>query len=128
MCGMFSKHINRSKNTEFNVEKDHTAKKLLYIVLNTNIIDSFFSCKQRKIYRKHHVISIWQRSRWFHLQKRNKIQKKHSSFVRKNRQKPRRTEVVKLFCGAFVIKMAMKSFSKQITMRMEKKFLQLSTI
>lgn len=53
--------------------------------------------------------------------KRNKIQKKHNSYVRKDRQKPRRTEVVKLFCGAFVIKMAMKSFSKQITMRMEKK-------
>ena len=50
-----------------------------------------------------------------------RYRKNNGSFVRKNRQKPRRTEVVKLFCGAFVIKMAMKSFSKQVTMRMEKK-------
>ena len=50
-----------------------------------------------------------------------RYRKNNSSFVRMNRQKPHRTEVVKLFCGAFVIKMAMKSFSKQITMRMEKK-------
>ena len=41
-----------------------------------------------------------------------RYRKNNSSFVRKNRQKPRRTEVVKLFCGAFVIKNGDEKFLK----------------
>lgn len=127
-CGMFSKHINyRSKNMEFNVEKDHTGKKTSFVVLNIKIIDSFFLATKKDIQKMSYDFNMIKKS-VIPFPKKKQDTEKHSSFVRKNRQKPRRTEVVKLFCGAFVIKMAMKSFSKQITMRMEKKFLQLSTI